>query len=168
METALEGQRVALEALADDQKTRHGLLLTELQKQWSDPKVLNATLRLGPLTRDGLSAVVKATWDMNTGKPSRRQRRTWHEVSPLANFLEYMGVLVTEKILTKEMIYNTLGAAIIQSWATWEPSAKALRIYDDEPDTFVNFQKLAEAMQQISDERRSQPTSAAVPPEKRE
>jgi hypothetical protein len=56
--------------------------------------------------------------------------------------------------MTPETVYKVWGGAILSAWRKWEEAVKRLRVYDDEPDTFIYFEEIALQMQRISAERR--------------
>ncbi len=142
---------IATRSLRDDRRTRHGLLLTELQKQWSDPAIMTAIAVLNPPPKIALRRLVKAMWDTKAPLPSQPERDAWRDIAPLPNFIEYIGVLAHRDAagLDPDLIYRIWGGAILDAWDKWDTSVVALRRYTGQPETFINFEELAQRMHQI-------------------
>jgi hypothetical protein len=145
------GVLFALWSLKDAKRTRHGMLMTEISRQWSDPVVVESLKLYGKHSEKRLVGLV----DLLFGPPGETQttdddRNVFSSLAVLANLIESMGVLVSETTITDEIVYKMWGGTILVVWEAWDEAIPKLRKYDGEPDTFKYFESIAHAMQRIS------------------
>lgn len=144
----------ALHGLWDARRTRYGQLITELQRQWTEPAVVESIRLHTEYPADRLGALVAKMFGPSRDIASLDERRAWSKLALWANLIESMGVLVSEKTITPRVVYKMWGGGILAAWSSWELAVRDLRVYDDEPDTFQYFEEIALAMRTISDQRK--------------
>ncbi|MDQ3821680.1 MAG: DUF4760 domain-containing protein [Actinomycetota bacterium] len=145
---------VAYRALNDARETRHGQLITELMRDWTEPAAVAAHALHGRVTEKRIEELVTKAYGPSGGEATADELHELETLMRIANLIEALGVLVSEKAITTELVYKMWGGAVLTAWPKWDNPIRLLREYDNEPDTFEHFEKLAEAVQRISDERK--------------
>ncbi|MDQ3857479.1 MAG: DUF4760 domain-containing protein [Actinomycetota bacterium] len=140
-------------ALRDARRTRHGELITELSRQWSDPAVVQSIRLHGEYSAASLDALVERLFGPADEKP--QDEGDWSKLAVWANLVESMGVLVSEGAITNETVYKMWGGGIMRAWSLWEPAVLRLREIEKQPDTFQYFEKIGGAMLSIARQRTS-------------
>jgi hypothetical protein len=142
---------VALRALRDARSTRHGLLITEIMRQWADPVIVES-IRFHPeYPSDKLAALVDRLHGPADELPTDED--DWSRLVVWANLIEAMGVLASVHAITEDVIYEMWGGGILKAWGSWERAVFKIREYDGQPETFLHFQELARAVQGINRSR---------------
>lgn len=144
----------ALHGLWDARRTRYGQLITELQRQWTEPAVVESIRLHTEYNADRLAALAERMFGPSHEIATPDERKVWSKLALWANLIESMGVLVSEKTITPRVVYKMWGGGILAAWSSWERAVRDVRVYDDEPDTFQYFEEIALAMRRISDERK--------------
>jgi hypothetical protein len=160
---------VALFAVIDARRTRHGQLLIELQREWTEPEMVDAMKLYGTYSdREGIANLVDQIFSPDAPKPPNPELLDdWGKLSRWANLAEAMGVMTSEKAITPKLVYKMWGGGILSAWPRWEKAIPKLQDYNNEPDTYVHFQRIAGEMRRISPsgrrgERRASPPDSTT------
>jgi Domain of unknown function (DUF4760) len=146
---------VAYRALEDAKRTRHAQLITELTRDWTHSVVVEAQSVHAKYAETGIVSLVERLFGPTKVKPTDDELSDWSKIVVVANSIEALGVLASEEAITPETIYKMWGGAILTAWPAWDEAITKLREYDREPDTFEYFEKIAQDMKRISEERRA-------------
>jgi hypothetical protein len=146
---------VALRGLRDARQTRHGQLVTELMRDWTEPNMVEAIKLHGQYAEPKIVQLIDTIWGPAKRTPTEDEQRDYAKLILVANMIEALGVLASEKAITPEAIYKMWGGAILSAWPKWDTAINNLRIYDKEPDTFIHFESLAAEIRRISAERKA-------------
>lgn len=146
---------LAYRGLRDARQTRHGQLITELTRDWTQPAVVEAQSLHAKYAEAGIVSLVDRLFGPTTVKPTDDELRDWSKLVLVANSIEALGVLASEKAITPKVIYKMWGGAILTAWPAWDEAIRKLREYDRQPDTFEYFEMIARNMKCISDTRRT-------------
>jgi len=151
----------ALSGFYDSRRTRYGQLITELQRQWTEPALVESIKLNAQYDAAKLQTFIAMMFGPDAS-PTDEEREDWSKLARLANLIESMGVLSSERALTHDVIYRMWGGQIMETWKRWEPAVVDLRDYDGEPDTFEYFQEVALAMRRIAAARKTAREAAAA------
>jgi hypothetical protein len=143
----------AWRALRDARLTRHGLLITEIMRDWTQPTVIEANHLHSSYGGTKIAELVKIMFAPGE-EPEQKDIDDWAQLALVANLIETLGVLASEKAVTAEVVYKMWGGAILTAWPKWEEAIGLLRKYDNEPDTFIYFEAIATDIRRIRDEHR--------------
>ena len=106
-----------LRGLWDARRTRHGQLITEIQKQWTEPDILEA-IRLQRIYKaDRIAQLVDAMFGPETEQASEDEETAWATLAPWPNLIESVGVLCEVKAITPKVVYKMWG---VRSWKRGE------------------------------------------------
>jgi hypothetical protein len=149
---------LALLALVDARRTRHGQLVVEILRDWSTREAEEAHALHGELTEDKLVALTDRLFKPPRTRPSTEELEkdltTWNQLVRLANLVEALGVLASEKAIASKTVYKMWGGPILEAWPKWDEAVKRLRRYVEEPDQFQYFEEIAVKMRRISRKRK--------------
>jgi hypothetical protein len=142
----------ALMSLQDARRTRHGQLITDLMRDWTDPLVMEAHRLHARYGEKDILALVDKVFGPGH-EATTDELRDWTQLSLIANLIESLGVLSSERAITPEVVYKMWGGAILSAWPRWNQPVKRLREYDNEPDTFQYFERISLEIRRIRNER---------------
>jgi Domain of unknown function (DUF4760) len=149
----------ALMALGDAKRTRHGLLITEIEREWTAAGVVDSRMLSGEYSEKGIVALIDKLFGPGDEKPTEKELADFSTLALVPNLIESMGVLVSEEAITNEVVYKMWGGPILSAWDTWQDAITKLREHDGQPDTFEYFEALARAMRKINEERKQRKAS---------
>jgi hypothetical protein len=89
-----------------------------------------------------------------TARPTDQELADWGKLVRVANLIEALGVIASEKAITPQVIYKMWGGAILSAWPAWDTAVHRLREYDREPDTFHHFEWISLEIKRISEDRK--------------
>jgi hypothetical protein len=147
----------ALRALWDARRTRHGQLITEIQRQWTEPDILAAIELQRIFKAERIAQLVDTMFGPDTDKATKEDEEAWNTLAPWPNHIEAMGVLCNVKAITPKVVYKMWGGAILEAWENWELAVMRIRIHDKAPDSFYYFEKLAGKLEKIARRRGGAP-----------
>ena len=138
--------RVALAGLEEGQRTRHGQLLVELQRLWTEKRLADSLPEHRLWTSQQLRALGQLCFDRDAPNPTDAERAAWMRLELKLDFMEIMGALAAEQSLTSGAIYRFWGGDVLGTWAKWEDTIRDLQRYEDDPDIYRCFEDLAKSM----------------------
>jgi hypothetical protein len=144
----------ALVGLWDARRTRHGQLVTEIMRDWSNPDTRRAHVLLASYPEDRITKLVDSLFAPGAeAEATDSDLADWRQLSLLANLIESLGVLCSEKAITPDVVYKMWGGSILAAWPKWDEAVGKLREYEH-PDVFIHFEALGREIQRISAERK--------------
>lgn len=146
---------LAYRGLRDARRTRHGQLITDLTRDWTQPPMVEAQSLHGKYAETGIVSLVENVFGPTSQEATDDELGDWSKLALVANFIEALGVLESERVISATVVYKMWGGAILSAWPAWDEAIEKLREYDDEPDTFEHFEKIANEMKRISEKRRA-------------
>jgi hypothetical protein len=145
---------LAFRGLRDARQTRHGQSITELMREWTEPTVVDAIALHGKYTEREIIELVNKMFGPSEERAKDEELLDGGKLILVANMIETLGVLASEKAITAEVIYKMWGGAILSAWPKWDDAIRNLREYDKQPDTFEHFEWIASEMKRVQRDRR--------------
>ena len=142
------GVAVALFSLWDARKTRDGQLVTDIARRWSDPDMVGSLREFSEYGPTGLIELLERVYEADPTKPaaSRGDLDLLYRLLAFPDLIEMIGVLVSEKAISTDVVYKMWGPQIITAWDSWRQPVARLRELEGYSITFRYFEKLVEQM----------------------
>lgn len=133
-------------ALRDARRTRHAQLIIEIQDQWTSREIRDSWEQYGLVPESGIVDLVTTLHKPAQPPATKEQLDTYYALTTVANLIETIGALASEKALTRKVIYKMWGGVITGSWQAWDTAIPLLREFQKDPDIYHHFEKIAKAM----------------------
>jgi hypothetical protein len=142
----------ALSAVGEARRARNAQQMTELSRRWDEEKYrdvrqlvrryaevgLDPCDHVEPSGPGRLKEVVMKLQDDNAAD--------YRKVVTDPNFLEDIAIMIDYGGIDYEIVYQSLGWHFAYRWTLWKPTIEALRVADEVPGLYENFQKIAKTM----------------------
>jgi hypothetical protein len=140
-------------ALADAKRTRHGQVVVELARQWSDPPMLESRLRFAEISNAELLALAQRMFGGATAAPGPDAKR-YFELTRLPDLIETIAALESEGVVSTRLIHKLWGPVIVSQWLGWRDAIFEMRKHgeQDAEGAYLYFQRLAAAMRRLDTE----------------
>jgi hypothetical protein len=143
---------MALASLWDAKRTRHATIVTDLSRRWDEPAATDARQRSGDYEPAALVDLVDRVYRPADAATTEEREKDVEELFRLGrwlNVLETVGVLYTEKSLSRRVIFKLWGGQIAAAWERWEAAITLMRTTERRPGIYGNFEKLAKKMRHM-------------------
>jgi hypothetical protein len=94
-------------------------------------------------------------------KARETQSPEYYAISRLMDFFEDLAILEDIGAVCLEWISRSIGPSVSQYWSTWKYTAIAMR--REEPEAYVEFQRLAQKVNDRQNSNNAQPTGPTEP-----
>lgn len=91
---------LAFRGLRDARQTRHGQLITELMREWTEPTVVDAIALHGKYTEREIIELVNKMFGPSEERAKDEELLDGGKLILVANMIETLGVLASEKAIT--------------------------------------------------------------------
>jgi hypothetical protein len=138
---------VALASLRDARRTRHAAIVTDLSRRWDEPDATEARRRSGDYEPRALVELVERIYKPPPTATDKEKLEDVEELFRLGrwlNLLETVGVLYTERALSRKVIFKLWGGQIASHWERWREAILLMRRLERRPGIY--FQQVAERM----------------------
>ena len=112
----------ALSGLRDARRTRHGQLVIEAMRDWTSPDATQAHALHAAYPERKIIELVDKMFKPGL-QATDDERADWEKLSLVANLIEALGVLCSERAITPEVVYKMWGGAILSAWPKWDEAA---------------------------------------------
>jgi hypothetical protein len=140
-------------ALADAKRTRHGQVVVELARQWSEAPMLESRLRFAEISNAELLALVQKMFGGPVATTTPEIER-YLELARLPDLIETIAALESEGVVSTRLIHKLWGSVIVNQWLGWRDAIFEIRKHDeqDAEGSYLYFQRLAAAMRRLDSE----------------
>jgi hypothetical protein len=130
-------------SLRDAKRTRHAQLVVDLSRRWDEQQ--RAEQLQSEYTEKRLLKLVEQLYGQRWwGSAEDYDPAEFVRMNELPSLIETIGVLVSRDALTLEIVFDLWAPTIIAAWEVWRRPAERIRELTGAPDSYRQFQKLAE------------------------
>jgi hypothetical protein len=165
--TALRQLRVAVDQLDEVRRDRHVQVFSDLGRRWEGPEMTEALVRESDYTPTSLAALFARPPIEPSHNPIREHRRALEDrdrvvLLRVPNYFEDAAMIAKAGGLEARLFRDNFGGVAVDEWKLWAPAIKTLQKAD--PDSYVEFERLATAVEAEDQARLQEPNEAALPP----
>jgi hypothetical protein len=139
----LAALEIAYHQLKEAGRARQSQLMIELSKRWDDKDLADSRHCIDQnRTPSDQLAALRTAWEQRS--------EDYYEFVRVPNFFEDLAVLRHERLVSIDLIHNTLGGAVLKYWDLWSPSVSFLRNdAEKRKDIYSNFETLAKDLRAL-------------------
>ena len=137
---------IALRALRDGRRTRHGQLIVVLNARWDDKSVIDSAAHFRLWGTENTTKLVEELWSDHATEQKEQDLKDWYDLSIYPNVIEAIGLIQAEGAISLELVDKLWGANIVDAWAAWQEPIDRLREVTHTEEVWLGFQELAERL----------------------
>jgi hypothetical protein len=137
---------LGLLGLLDARRTRYGGAVAEIARRWDDPDVRESFQLSREYGEEGLSELIRALFEDPSLPRAKSDSEDWAIIGVWPNLLETIGVLMTRRVISEDIVYETWGLNIVEEWRWWERPVTVMREVTGTPGEWRAFERLARRM----------------------
>ncbi len=138
---------IALLALWEGRRTRHGQLIVVLNARWDDQAVIDSAAHFRLWGSDNTTDLVEALWSDDVTERDEQDLKDWYDLSIYPNVIEAIGLIQAEGAISIELVDKLWGKNIIDAWEGWRKPIIRLREVTDTKEVWIGFQEVAERLE---------------------
>jgi hypothetical protein len=137
---------IALRALRDGRRTRHGQLIVVLNARWDDQAVIDSAAHFRLWGSENTTKLVEALWSDDVTERDEQDLKDWYDLSIYPNVIEAIGLIQAEGAISIELVDKLWGTNIIDAWKDWKKPIYRLREVTHANDVLIGFEEIADRL----------------------